>query len=97
MRHEMSHRPQAFTVGNASSLKPETATTYGFGAVLTVPRRIADFTFAADYWHIKLKNEVTNLNTVILDRCYEATDFPNNQYCQLIAPRRPKGDPSRAP
>lgn len=84
--------PEVFTVGNASSLKPEKAKTYGFGVVLTAPRRIADFTFAADFWHIKLKNEVTTLGTIILDRCYEATDFPNNQYCKLIAPRLPAGN-----
>jgi len=84
--------PEVFTVGNASSLKPETATTYGFGVVLTAPRSFADLTFSADYWHIKLKDEVTTLGTIILDRCYEATDFPNNQYCALIAPRLPAGN-----
>ncbi len=84
--------PEVFTVGNASTLKPETAKTYGFGVVLTAPRRIADLTFAADYWHIKLKDEVTTLGTTILDRCYQAADFPTNQYCQLIAPRLPAGN-----
>ncbi len=84
--------PQVFTVGNASTLKPETAKTYGFGVVLTAPRRIADLTFAADYWHIKVKDEVTTLGTIILQRCYESPDFPNTPDCALIAPRLPAGN-----
>jgi iron complex outermembrane recepter protein len=84
--------PQVFTVGNASGLKPEKATTYGVGVVLTAPRSFADLTFAADYFHIKVKDELQTIGTTILDRCYEATDFPNNFYCDLIAPRLPAGN-----
>ena len=84
--------PKVFTVGNASGLKPEKATTYGFGMVLTAPRRVADLTLAVDYYHIKVKDELTTIGTTILRRCYEATDFPNNQYCNLIAPRLPAGN-----
>jgi iron complex outermembrane receptor protein len=88
--------PQVTTTGGAGTLKAEHSTSYGFGVVLTLPRAIADFSFAVDYYHITVKDEVTNLGNLILDRCYEATDFgPTNPYCALIDPRRPANDSQR--
>ena len=86
--------PQVITKGGHGLLKAETSTSWGFGAILTLPPSVADLSFSVDYWNIRVKDEVAVLNNLVLDRCYEATDFPNNQYCALIAPRRPVGDPN---
>ncbi|MBV9528119.1 TonB-dependent receptor [Sphingomonas sp.] len=75
------------TSGGRGVLKAEKARTYGFGAVVTVPRRIADISLSADYWHVKVKGEVGQLGNLILTYCYEATDFATNPYCALIGPR----------
>nr|NUR38085.1 TonB-dependent receptor [Sphingomonas sp.] len=75
------------TTGGHGLLKAEKAKTYGFGGVLTVPPHIADFSLAVDYWHVKVRGEVGTLGNLILNFCYEATDFPNNPYCALIGPR----------
>src|SRR5690606_22409503 len=68
-------------------LDAETSTSWGLGAVLTASPGDFDLSFSADYWNITVKDEVFLLNNLILNRCYEAEDFPNNQYCDLIAPR----------
>jgi iron complex outermembrane recepter protein len=82
-----------YTTGGANNhLKAEHAKTWGFGAVFTMPRRIADFSLAVDYWNVDVKDEVSNLGNLILNFCYQATDFPNNPYCALIGPRLPAGD-----
>lgn len=88
--------PQVTTRGGAGLLKAEHSTSYGFGVVLTVPRDVADLSFAVDYFNVSVKDEVTTLNNLILNRCYEAEDFgPDNVYCALIDPRRPASDPQR--
>jgi iron complex outermembrane receptor protein len=85
--------PQVTTRGGAGLLKAEHSTSYGFGAVLTAPRNVADLSFAVDYFNVSVKDEVTTLGTLILRRCYEAEDFgPNNTYCSLIGARRPATD-----
>jgi iron complex outermembrane receptor protein len=83
--------PEVTTRGGHGLLKAEKAKTWGFGAIFTMPRRIADFTFAVDYWNINVKGEVNTLGTTILSLCYDSSDFPNNPYCALIAPRAPSG------
>jgi len=83
--------PQVTTRGGAGNLKSEHATTWGLGAVFTAPRRFADFSLAVDYWNITVKDEVAILGNLILSLCYNSTDFPNNIYCNLIAPREPAG------
>jgi outer membrane receptor protein involved in Fe transport len=83
--------PQVTTRGGRDNLKSEHAKTFGFGAVFTAPRRIADFSLAIDYWNVKVKDEVSLLNNNILTLCYDATDFPNNVYCDLIGPRATTG------
>ena len=84
--------PEVTTRGGRDNLKSETAKTWGLGAVFTMPRHIADFSFAVDYFNIDVKNEVALLNNTILNLCYEAEDFPNNQYCALIGPREAAGE-----
>jgi outer membrane receptor protein involved in Fe transport len=78
---------QVTTEGGRGILNAEHAKTYGFGGVFTMPRRIADFSLAVDYWHVAVKDEVGNLGNLILNFCYQAEDFPNNPYCALIGPR----------
>ena len=80
---------QVTTRGGHGQLKSEHAKTWGFGGVFTMPRRIADFSFAVDYWNIKVKDEVSTLGSTILDFCYDAADFPNNKYCSFIGARLP--------
>ena len=79
------------TKGGHGLLKAEHAKTWGFGGIITAPRRIADFSLAIDYWDVTVKDEVTNLGNVILNLCYDSSDFPNNPYCQFIGPRNPAG------
>lgn len=87
--------PQVITQGNVLTLNAETSRSYGFGGVITIPLGAADLSFAADYWNVRVKGEINTLGTLILSRCYEADDFPNNQYCDLIAPRLPATDSQR--
>jgi iron complex outermembrane receptor protein len=65
--------------------------------VLTAPKSFADLSFAVDYWHIAVNGEVNTLGNLILNFCYQATDFPNNPYCALIGPRSKPGDPGVRP
>jgi iron complex outermembrane recepter protein len=83
--------PQVTTKGGRDNLTAETAKTWGLGAIFTMPRHIADFSFAVDYFNIKVKDEVSILNSTILTLCYDAEDFPNNVYCNLIQPRAGAG------
>jgi outer membrane receptor protein involved in Fe transport len=83
--------PEVTTRGGAENLKSEHAKTWGIGAVFTAPRRFADFSLAIDYWNINVKDEVSLLGSTILPLCYDADDFPNNAYCDLIGPRVSEG------
>jgi iron complex outermembrane receptor protein len=79
------------TTGGAGIVKAETAKTWGGGVVLTVPKRIADFTLAVDYWNIDVKGEVSTLGNLIVNFCYDSTTYnttyPNNPYCALVGAR----------
>ena len=55
--------PEVTTRGGRDNLTAETAKTWGFGAIFTMPRHIADFSLAVDYWNIKVKDEVSMLVT----------------------------------
>lgn len=79
--------PQVITQGGRDRIKAETSRSFGFGVVITAPERIADLSLAIDYFNVRVDDQVSLLNTSILDFCYEADDFPNNQYCELIQPR----------
>lgn len=84
--------PQVTTRGGAGLLSAEKSRSYGFGGVITAPPAWANLSIAVDYWNVKVRGEVTTLGNLILNRCYEADDFPNNEYCALIDQRRPAGD-----
>ncbi|WP_447754748.1 TonB-dependent receptor domain-containing protein [Sphingopyxis fribergensis] len=84
--------PRVTTRGGAGLLSAEKSRSYGFGGIITAPAGWANLSIAIDYWNVKVRGEVTTLGNLILNRCYEADDFPNNEYCALIDPRRPAGD-----
>ncbi len=88
--------PTVTTTGGAGRLKAERSRSWGGGVVLTAPRTVADLQLAIDYFDVLVKDEVTVLGNLILNRCYEADDFgPNNTYCALISDRLPASDPQR--
>jgi outer membrane receptor protein involved in Fe transport len=78
---------QVTTKGGHGVIKAETAKTWGGGVVFTLPKRLADFSLAVDYFHINVKGEVGTLGNLILNFCYNSTTYPNNPYCALIGPR----------
>ena len=85
---------QVTTIGGAvTHIKAETAKTWGGGVVFTVPKRIADFSLAVDYFHIKVKNEVATLGNLLLNFCYGSTNYPNDPSCAFIGPRYKPTDP----
>lgn len=90
-----SSGPQVTTRGGAGNLQAEHSTSWGLGGVLTVPKSIADISLAVDYFNVKVTDEVTTLGSLVLSRCYEADDFPNNRYCDLIDPRLPSSSAQR--
>lgn len=80
--------PETFTKGGAGVLEAETGTSYGFGAVLDLPVGASNFSFAVDYWYVKVKGEVGQLGISILDRCYDSDEFRNgNFFCTLVSGR----------
>ncbi|MFL6759687.1 TonB-dependent receptor domain-containing protein [Sphingomonas sp.] len=81
------------TAGGRANLKAEKAKSYGFGAVVTAPREVADLSLAVDYFHTLVTNEVGTLGLTILNLCYGAdpSTFPNNNYCPFINGRFPVG------
>lgn len=79
--------PQVITQGGAGILEAETSTSWGVGAVVSLQFGEVDFAFAADYFDVEVRDQVSQLGTNILDFCYEGDDYPNNRYCDLIAPR----------
>ncbi|WBO23254.1 TonB-dependent receptor domain-containing protein [Sphingomonas abietis] len=66
--------------GGNAKLKPEKANTYTFGLVLT-PRQIRNFSFSADYYHIKVKDYIGSLDpSLIISQCMTG----NTYYCNLF-------------
>ncbi len=79
--------PQVITEGGAGLLEAETSTSWGVGGVLDLSLGEAtDFALAVDYFSVKVKDQVSQLGSDILDFCYEDPTF-DNRYCDLIAPR----------
>jgi len=72
------------TVGGLGQLQAEKAKTWGLGVVFTAPRRFADFSFAIDYWNVRVNDQVNVFGNLILDFCYNDEDYPNNELCDLI-------------
>lgn len=71
------------TSGN-THLTSETADSEAIGLVLR-PRWVPHLNATIDYIDIKVTNAIEQLDlTTIMDSCYDAADYPNNQYCALF-------------
>lgn len=74
---------QTFVFGN-SALQNEKSNNFTAGVVLA-PRFLPGFSATIDYVSIKLKNAISQYsNSQVVAACYDATDFPNNQFCNLL-------------
>lgn len=72
-----------FVVGNPV-LQNEKSDNFTAGVVLT-PRFLPGFSATIDYVHIRLDNAISQFsNSQVVAACYDATDFPNNQFCSLV-------------
>jgi outer membrane receptor protein involved in Fe transport len=70
-------------IGNVD-LKNEKSNAWSIGTVLT-PRFIPGLTISADYLNIKLRDAITSFSgTDVVNACYDAPDFPNNDFCPRI-------------
>ncbi len=74
---------QTFTFGN-TALTNERSDSFTAGFALT-PTFFRGFNLTADYVDITLRNAISQFsNTQVVSACYDATDFPNNQFCGLV-------------
>jgi len=65
-------------------LTSETAASQSVGVVIQ-PRWIPRLNLTVDYIDINLTNAISSLSlTNIMDSCYDASTYPNNQYCSLF-------------
>lgn len=68
-------------VAGNPKLTNERSNAYSFGTVIS-PRFLPNFRLSLDYVHIQLNNAISQFNaTQVLDACYDAANFPNNQFC----------------
>ena len=84
-----------YVVGNAA-LQNEKSNNFTVGAVVT-PRFLPGFSATVDWVNIKLKNAISQFsNSQVVSGCYDATNFPNNQFCSLVT-RDLSGTPGTNP
>lgn len=84
------------TVGNAE-LENEKADSITVGVVLT-PSFLRGFSATVDYVDIKLKDVISSFSAdQVVSSCYDAADFPNNQFCDNLIRNAPTAarDPSQ--
>ncbi len=75
-----------------NQLKEETADTFTIGAVFT-PQALPGFSFIADYYRIDIDGAIGQVSTQdTADLCYQAADFPNNRFCNVITRDASTGD-----
>ncbi|MGQ0559725.1 MAG: TonB-dependent receptor domain-containing protein [Sphingosinicella sp.] len=73
-------------------LEEETGKSLTLGAVLT-PRWVPGLSLTVDYYRIRVENLIAVLGAqTILNLCVDLPDI-NNQFCQLVFPRRTTDDP----
>ncbi|MFL5301829.1 MAG: TonB-dependent receptor, partial [Anaeromyxobacteraceae bacterium] len=73
------------TSGANPALQPEKADIYTAGIVLEPRSLLRNFTFTADYFHVKVNQNITSITTpVILAGCYSGTATNNQAFCDLI-------------
>ncbi|MGV4877473.1 TonB-dependent receptor domain-containing protein [Acetobacter indonesiensis] len=71
--------------GGNTHLKNEEATQFTGGASFQ-PRWVRGLTLAADFYDIRVKNEITSLGMDdILAACYDSSSYPANQYCSSFS------------
>ena len=74
---------QTFSFGN-TALTNEKSDNFTAGIVLT-PRFLPGFNLTADYVDIRLRDAISQFsNTQVVNACYDATNYPNNQFCGLV-------------
>ena len=77
--------------GGNPLLEAETSDSITIGAIYT-PAFLPGFSITADYYDITVDKVIANISgNQILANCYDNTNFPDNQFCELIAPRQPDG------
>ena len=92
--NEQTAQQQQVAIGGNPNLKPEKSKSFGYGLVLT-PGFVPGFTFAVDYYNIRIDNTVLTGGVVgatsvdaVLQGCYGPQQ--NQAYCALIK-RGPTG------
>ncbi|HJP69197.1 MAG TPA: TonB-dependent receptor [Sphingomicrobium sp.] len=88
-----TNRPASGIAGvNAGNpnLSAEQGTSFTLGGILQ-PRVLPGFSFAVDYFHIKVKQAIQALTgQQIINLCYDSTTGINNPYCAAVF-RNPNG------
>ena len=70
--------------GGNPNLQNEKANSWTVGAVVR-PRWIPGWTTSFDWVDIHVSNAISQISlTDLMGACYDATNFPNNQYCPLF-------------
>ncbi|GEJ59531.1 TonB-dependent receptor [Anaeromyxobacter diazotrophicus] len=70
--------------GGNPKLKPETAKTYTFGAVIE-PSMVKNLSFTVDYYHIDITNAISAQGAgFILSQCYPSAGNSNPAACALV-------------
>lgn len=71
--------------GGNKNLQNEESTQFTGGASFQ-PRWVRGLTIGADFYDVRVKNEVASLGMDdILAACYDSTSYPNNQYCHSFS------------
>jgi outer membrane receptor protein involved in Fe transport len=66
-------------------LENERSRAWSFGGVLT-PRFIPNLRISADYLDVRLREAISQLgSSTVVANCYDAEDFPNNQFCDRVS------------
>ncbi len=77
--------------GGNSLLEAETSDSITLGVILE-PRFLPGFTASVDYYDIEVDKVIANISgNQILANCFDSPNFPDNQFCPLIAPRNDDG------
>ena len=85
----------AFKSGGNPNLNSENSDSYTYGVVVQ-PRWVAGLSVSVDYYKIKVKNVIAQLDAqTIINQCYDSSSL-NNPYCALFrrntAPAGPLGE-----
>lgn len=77
--------------GGNAGLEAETSDSYTVGVIFQ-PSFLPGFSASVDYYNIEVESVIANISAQqIINNCYDAPNFPNNQFCPLVADREPSG------